>query len=323
MLRFAFIRLAGVIPQLLLVSMLAFFIMKLAPGDPVSSLAGGAPERVSAIDHARISANLGLDQPLHVQYGRWLGRMVQGDWGHALKDGRPVLDIVLYGLGNTLVLMAFVWIVMVASAVLLGWLAGSRPDSPIDQAISALTTMSAAIPPFWFGLMLILLFSVGLDWFPSSGTMSIGEEETLAAQLHHLVLPVATVAITQLGPYVRLVRSSVRDALSSSFVLAARARGLSGATITWRYLLPNALSPFITWAGFSLPLLVGGTFVIEWLFAWPGLGRQFLQAAQSREYPILMGTVVVVCGLVIAGNLLSDALVAAIDPRVRRSHAGS
>lgn len=321
MLRFIVIRLLGVLPQLVLVSVLAFVIMKLAPGDPVASLAGGSSERVSAQDHARISANLGLDQSLPVQYGRWLGRMVQGDWGYALKDGRPVFDIVMAGLANTLALVGIVWVLTIVLALLLGWLAGSRPDSAQDHAISALATASAAVPPFWLGLMLILVFSVGLDWFPSSGSFALGEPETLAVRLQHLALPVLAVALTHIGPYVRLVRSSVRDALSSTFILAARARGLPRHTIVLRYLLPNAMAPFITWAGFSLPLLIGGTFVIEWLFAWPGLGRQFLQSAMSREYPILMGAVVVVCSLVILGNLLADAIVAAIDPKLRKRHA--
>ena len=320
--RFAIIRLLGVMPQLLLVSMLAFLIMKMAPGDPVASLAGGSPEFVSAFDHARISRNLGLDAPLHEQYGLWLGRMFRGDWGVALKDGRPVFDLVMYGLKNTLALVSIVWIVTIVGALLLGWLAGSRPDSRWDYAISALATASSAVPPFWLGLLLILVFSVWLQWFPSSGSMPIGEPESLGLRLRHLALPVATVALTHIGPYVRLVRGSVRDALSSSFILAARARGLSRRTIAIRYLLPNALTPFITWAGFSLPLLISGTFVIEWLFAWPGLGRQFLQAALAREYPILMGSVVVVCALVILGNVVADAAVAAIDPKLRRKHAG-
>lgn len=322
MLRFALIRLLGVLPQLVLVSLLAFLVMKMAPGDPVASLAGGAAERVSAVDLERIRSNLGLDESLPVQYGRWLAQMLQGNWGYALKDGRPVLEVVLYGLSNTLSLVAIVWIVTVALAVLLGWLAGSRPGSRLDYAISAAATGSAAIPPFWLGLMLILGFSVGLGWFPSSGSMPIGAPASLATQLQHLVLPVLTVALTHMGPYVRLVRSSVRDTLSSQYVLAARARGLPALRVAMRYLLPNALPAFITWAGFSLPLLISGIFVIEWLFAWPGLGRQFLQAALSRDYPIMMGSVVVVCGVVIAGNLLADAAVAAIDPKLRRRYAG-
>ncbi len=318
MLRFLALRLLGVIPQLVLVSILAFIVMKAAPGDPVGSLAGGT-EHMTRADHARVSSNLGLDQPLYVQYGLWLGRMAQGDWGHSVKDGRAVSGILIYGLVNTMTIVACVWVLMISCAMLLGYWAGSRPHTTADYLVSGFSTLSFAIPPFWLGLMLILIFSVVLDLFPSSGIATIGED-TLADRLHHLALPVATVFLTHIGPYIRLVRSSVRDTLSSGFVRAARARGLGQWTVISRYLMPNALGPFITWAGFSFPLLVGGIFVVEWVFSWPGLGRLFLQSAMSRDYPVLMGCVIVVCILVIVGNLLADCLAAAFQPKLRRSH---
>jgi peptide/nickel transport system permease protein len=319
-LRFIAIRIAGVLPQLLLVSLLAFGIVRAAPGDPVASLAGGV-EYMSAADHARVSRNLGLDQPLHVQYGRWLARMLQGDWGHSLKDGRPVFEVVTRALGYSLLLVGIVWVLIIVTGIVLGYLAGSAPDSLRDTAISGFAALSFAVPPFWLGLMLIVLFSVGLNLLPASGSARIGDG-SLIDRAAHLVLPVATLLLTQVGPYIRLVRSSVRDTLSSGFMRAARARGLGRRTLVRRHLLPNALTPFITWAGSSLPLLISGAFVVEWVFSWPGLGRLFLQAATSREYPFLMGCVIVVCTLVIAGNLLADCLVAALNPKLRRSHAG-
>lgn len=320
MLRFIVIRIAGVLPQLLLVSLLAFGIVRAAPGDPVASLAGGV-EYMSEADHARVSRNLGLDQPLYLQYGRWLGRMLLGDWGNSLKDGRPVFEVVTRALGHSLLLVGIVWVLVIVTGIGLGYLAGSAPDSPRDAAISAFAALSFAVPPFWLGLMLIVVFSVGLDLLPASGSARIGDG-SIVDRAAHLVLPVVTLLLTQVGPCIRLVRSSVRDTLSAGFMRAARARGLDRGTLVRRYLLPNALTPFITWAGFSLPLLIGGAFVVEWVFAWPGLGRLFLQAAMSREYPFLMGSVLVVCTLVIAGNLLADCLVAALDPKLRRSHAG-
>lgn len=318
MLRFLAFRVLGVLPQLVLVSILAFIVMKAAPGDPVASLAGGS-EHMTKADHARVSSNLGLDRPLYVQYGLWLGRMAQGDWGNSVKDGRGVSGILVYALVNTMTIVLCVWVLMIACAVLLGYWAGSRPHAPADYLISGFSTLSFAVPPFWLGLMLILIFSVAFDLFPSSGLATIGED-SLSDRLRHLVLPVATVFLTHIGPYIRLVRASVRDTLSSGFVRAARARGLGQWTVISRYLLPNALGPFITWAGFSFPLLVGGIFVVEWVFGWPGLGRLFLQSAMSRDYPVLMGCVIVVCILVIVGNLLADCLAAAFNPKLRRSH---
>lgn len=319
MFRFLLIRTLGIVPQLILVSLLAFLVMKAAPGDPVASLAGGT-EHMTSADHARVMNNLGLDRPLYVQYGTWLWRMAQGDWGHSLKDGRAVFDMLSYALGHTLMLVICVWVLMVACALVFGYWAGSRPHSRADYAISGLSTLSFAVPPFWLGLMLILIFSVMLDIFPSSGVAKIGVRETLGDRLMHLALPVATVFLTHIGPYVRLVRGSVRDTLSSGFVRAARARGLSRWTVVSRYLLPNALGPFITWAGFSFPLLVSGIFVVEWVFGWPGLGRLFLQSAMSRNYPVLMGSVIVICVMVIVGNLIADCIAAALNPKLRRAH---
>lgn len=321
MLRFLAVRALGALPQLILVSLLAFAIMQAAPGDPAASLAGGT-EHMTEADHARVMENLGLDRPLYVQYAVWLGRTAQGNWGDSVKDGRPVAGILVYGLVNTLTLVACVWVLMVVSAVALGYWAGSRPNGAADYLISGFSTLSLAVPPFWLGLMLILVFSVIFDLFPSSGLGTIGGPDTLGDRVSHLVLPVLTVFLTHVGPYIRLVRGSVRDTLSSGFVRAARARGLGRWTVVSRYLLPNALGPFITWAGFSLPLLVSGIFVVEWVFGWPGLGRQFLQSAMSRDYPVLMGCVLVICMLVIVGNLIADCLAALLNPRLRRANGG-
>ena len=321
MLRFLLVRTIGIVPQLIVVSMIAFAIMMAAPGDPVSSLAGGA-EHMTEADHQRVLKNLGLDRPLHVQYGDWLLRIASGDWGHSLRDGREVSGMLLYAIGHTLTLVAYVWLLMIASALVFGYWAGSRPRSAADYAISGFSTLSLAIPPFWLGLMLILIFSVMLDIFPSSGAAKIGMRESLGDRLMHLVLPVATIYLSHIGPYIRLVRGSVQDTLSSGFVRAARARGLSRWTVVSRYLLPNALGPFIAWAGFSFPLLVSGIFVVEWVFGWPGLGRLFLRTAMARDYPVMMGCVIVICVLVIVGNLLADCLAAAFNPKLRRTHGG-
>ena len=186
MLRFIAIRIAGVVPQLLLVSLLAFGIVKAAPGDPVASLAGGV-EFMSAADHARVSHNLGLDQPLPVQYGRWLARMLQGDWGNSLKDGRPVFAVVTRALGYSLLLVGIVWALIILTGIALGYLAGSAPDSRRDSVISGLAALSFAVPPFWLGLMLIVVFSVGLGLLPASGSARIGDSDLPGRrELHRL-----------------------------------------------------------------------------------------------------------------------------------------
>ncbi len=319
MARFLLFRILGVVPQLFLISILAFLIMKAAPGDPVASLVGGR-EYMSQADYERVAHNLGLDRSLPVQYGMWLNRMVRGDWGKSLRDGREIRGIVLQGLQATLLLVSCSWVFMALLAIAAGYWAGTRPHSGTDYTLSSMALLSFATPAFWLGLLFILIFSVWLDLLPSAGQTRLGYENSLADQVQHLILPVSTVVLTHVGPYIRLVRGSIQDTLSADFIRAAKARGLKKTTIIRRYLVPNALTPFITWVGFSFPLLVGGIFIVEWVFGWPGLGRLFLQAAMGRNYPLLMASVIMTGILVIVGNLLADLLVAWLNPKLRRGN---
>jgi peptide/nickel transport system permease protein len=319
--RYALQRIAGVLSQLLLISLCSFVIMKAAPGDPVASLIGGR-EFMTDDDYRRVSHNLGLDQPLVTQYGIWLGRLLNGDWGHSIRDGRDVGGVVWHGLKATLVLTGISAIAIAVIAIVAGYWAGVRAHTRLDYAISGFALISFATPAFWLGLVLILLFSVTLDLLPSSGQSSLGRDENLVDYLQHLFLPVTCIVLTHAGPYIRLVRGSIRDVLATEYYRAARARGLPERILVWRYLLPNALTPFATWMGLTLPLLVGGTFIVEWVFGWPGIGRLFLQAAIARDYPMLMASVLTTGVLVIAGNLLADMLIARLNPKLRRTSAG-
>lgn len=317
MCRYLLIRIATALPQLILISLLSFAVMKLAPGDPIASLVGGR-EYMTEADYERVSRNLGLDRPVPVQYLIWLGNLAQGDWGKSLRDGREIQGILSEGLKASLILVGAAWVILVPIALAAGYWAGTRSRSWIDQVISGSALLSAATPAFWLGLVLIVVFAVGTGLLPSSGRMTLGEERSFADQAAHLVLPVLTIVLTQAGPYIRLARGSIQDTMGADFLRAARARGLRKRTRVFRYLLPNALTPFITWIGLSFPLLVGGTFIVEWVFAWPGLGRIFLQAAISRDYPMLMASVLVTGLLVIAGNILADLFVAWLNPKLRR-----
>ena len=319
--RYTLLRIAGVLSQLLLISLCAFVIMKAAPGDPVASLVGGR-EFMTDDDYNRVSHNLGLDQPLVTQYGIWLGRLFHGDWGHSIRDGRDVGGVVWHGLKATLVLTGISAIAIAVIAIVAGYWAGIRAHTRLDYAISGFALVSFATPAFWLGLVLILLFSVTFDLLPSSGQSSLGRDENLVDYLQHLFLPVTCIVLTHAGPYIRLIRGSIRDVLATEYYRAARARGLSERILVWRYLLPNALTPFATWMGLTLPLLVGGTFIVEWVFGWPGIGRLFLQAAIARDYPMLMAAVLTTGVLVIAGNLLADMLIARLNPKFRRTSVG-
>lgn len=317
--RYMLLRVAGTLVQLLFISVCAFVLMKTAPGDPVASLVGGR-EFMTDEDYNRVSRNLGLDQPLVVQYGIWLNKFVRGDWGNSIRDGREVGNIVWHGLKATLILTGLSALLLAIIAIIAGCWAGMRAHTRVDYIISGFALVSFATPAFWLGLVLILVFSVTFDLLPSSGQSSIGRSEALADYLQHLLLPVSCIVLTHAGPYIRLIRGSVRDVLSTEYYRAARARGLPQRILVRRYLLPNALTPFATWMGLTLPLLVSGTFVVEWVFGWPGMGRIFLQSAIARDYPVMMAVVLITGFLVIAGNLLADMVVVWLDPKFRKTH---
>jgi peptide/nickel transport system permease protein len=319
MLRYLALRIGSAIPQLLLISILAFLIMNVAPGSPVASLVGGR-EFMSAVDYERVAGNLGLNDPLITQYARWLGNILQGDWGYSIKDGREVSVVIWTATKNTALLIGIAGLGIVLVSLMIGYIAGRWAQSPVDYAASGLALVSFATPAFWLGLLLILLFSVVLDWFPSSGMVTLGQPDTWLTRLQHLILPVATIILAHAGPYIRLVRGSVRDVLASDYYRAAVARGLPSHVLMWRYELPNALTPFITWCGVSLPLLVGGTFIVEWVFSWPGIGQLFLKSAIGKNYTVLMAAVLVTGVLVIIGNLIADLLVAWLNPKMRRQY---
>jgi peptide/nickel transport system permease protein len=319
MLRYLALRIGSAIPQLLLISILAFLIMNVAPGSPVASLVGGR-EFMSAVDYERVAGNLGLNDPLITQYARWLGNILQGDWGYSIKDGREVSVVIWTATKNTALLIGIAGLGIVLVSLMIGYIAGRWAQSPVDYAASGLALVSFATPAFWLGLLLILLFSVVLDWFPSSGMVTLGQPDTWLTRLQHLILPVATIILAHAGPYIRLVRGSVRDVLASDYYRAAVARGLPSHVLMWRYELPNALTPFITWCGVSLPLLVGGAFIVEWVFSWPGIGQLFLKSAIGKNYTVLMAAVLVTGVLVIIGNLIADLLVAWLNPKMRRQY---
>ena len=319
MLRYLALRIGSVIPQLLLISLLAFLILKAAPGSPVASLVGGR-EFMSAVDYERVAGNLGLKDPWITQYTRWLGNILQGDWGYSMKDGRRVSDVIWTATINTALLISIAGVGIVLISLTMGYIAGRWAQSPVDYIASGVALVSFATPAFWLGMLLILLFSVVLNWLPSSGMLTLGKPDTWFVRLQHLILPVTTIILAHAGPYIRLVRGSVRDVIASDYYRAAVARGLPNRILMWRYELPNALTPFITWCGVSLPLLVGGTFIVEWIFSWPGIGQLFLKSAIGKNYTVLMAAVLVTGVLVIIGNVIADLLVAWLNPKMRRQY---
>ena len=319
-------RLIGSIPVLLIVLVGTFFLLELAPGDAVDaylvSAGGGDAELVAAL-----RANWGLDQSPVARLGLYLWNMLHLDLGYSIALNRPILAVVLERLPNTLLLMGSAVALSFGIGSLLGVVAGSRPGSLQDRLLSIGSLALYAIPSFWLGLVLSVVFAVQLRWFPLSGieTLASGKAglDRALDMLRHLVLPVGALALIYLALYLRLMRAGMAEVWRLDFVLAARAKGLSRRRIVWRHVARNALLPLVTMLGLQSATMLGGSVVIESVFSIPGLGRLAQEAVSGRDTPLLMGIILISAILVIATNLLVDLVYAALDPRIGASGVGT
>ncbi len=320
-------RLALAVPTVLLVLTLTFVGLHLAPGDPVRLYLG--PTADAAAETAARSA-FGLDRPLAVQYARWLGHFVTGDWGTSIAQRRPVTRVLGDALAPTLLLTGLSLLLSYLIGLAIGALQAARRRSRLDAALTAVTTGLFALPTYVLALGLVLLFAYGAvlwGWpaflrFPAIGAESVGAEflspaARLADRLRHLVLPVVTLAIVGAAGAARFVRASMVDALRQPFARTGRAKGLAERRVVLRHALPNALAPLIVLVGLQLPALFSGVVFVETIFAWPGMGRITVQAVLARDYPVVMAATAVFAVLVVAGNLLADGAASLADPRAR------
>jgi peptide/nickel transport system permease protein len=297
---------------------LTFLLLHLAPGDPASQLAGPAatPEQV-----ANLRTALGLDRPLPVQYATWLSAFVRGDWGSSIATGRPVRAM----LGAAWPATALLVVLSLALSYLIGIAIGilqSRLRRGSDLAISAVTISFYAMPGYWLGLMLVLLFTYRLGWLPAFGATGVDADflslgGRLVDRLRHLALPLITLTLIGAGGIARYVREAMLDVRGLPFVTTARAKGIAESTVRYRHMFRNALIPVVTLLGLSLPALFSGAVFVEGIFAWPGVGRVLIEAVVARDYPVVMAATAVSATLVVLGNLLADQLVSWADPRVR------
>lgn len=307
-------RLVRAVPLLILLSLLAFCILHLAPGDPAALLYGAdaTPE-----DLAQARAAWGLDRPLAVQYLSWLAHVARGDLGRSLIDGRPVAAIIGERLPATLVLALAALALGTVLGVALGISAATHAGTPFDRFLTVAATLFYSVPPFWLGLLLILIFAVRLRWLPSGGLTSPAGSVGVAGLLAHLLLPSLVLSLHLLAQFLRYTRAAVLEELQRPYLRTARAKGLGEGTVLVRHALRNAAIPLITLVGLSLPQLLSGAAAVETVFAWPGLGRLLVEAAFQRDYSVLMGDILLVGGLVVLGNLTADLCYMVADPRIR------
>ena len=294
------------LPALWLVLTLVFLMIHIVPGDPVEQMLGegAAPGQIAQLRHG-----LGLDQPLYVQYGRYLERLAHGDLGQSLKFQAPVRRIIFERYPATLALAFLALLVCAAIAIPAGVLAAHRRGLAADRAVGVFTLVGLAVPNFALGPVLILLFSIELGWLPVSGRGGPA----------YYILPAATLGVALAAILTRMVRGSMLEELSSDYVRTARAKGLSTSAVLFRHAFHNALIPIITILGLQFGTLLAGTIVTETIFSWPGIGRLTVQAISSRDYPLLQGCILVIALSYVLVNLLTDFLYAVIDPRVRLS----
>jgi peptide/nickel transport system permease protein len=317
MLRFTIRRLLGAIPLLLAVAVLSFVFMELAPGGPDTLF--GRRGRMSEEQLAAIRHNLGLDEPMVVRLGYWLRNLLEGDLGTSYSQHRPVQEVIWDVLPNTFLLMGTGMLISLAFALTFGVLAARRPHGLFDNVTGFVSYFGLAMPVFWFGLMLQILFAVKLGWLPSAGKSDPIDGGGVLDTLQHLILPSITIAIGSIAGWSRYVRASVIDALGQDHVRTARAKGLSERKVTTGHVLRNALIPFVTIAGIDVPLYLTGAVLVETVFAWPGMGRLFFDSLDKRDYPVLMGVLMLGAVLIVLGNLIADLIYGLLDPRIKYS----
>lgn len=298
---------------LVVVSMIGFAILHLAPGGPLSQFAAGGDMTQADLD--RLTEQLGLNRPLPVQYAEWLWRMLNGDWGLSYRDHQPVTHIIASHLGATLELMLSSTLLAMILGAWIGILGAIRRYSLFDSLATIGAMIALSIPTFWFGLVIIYVFSVWLGWLPSGNRFTIGDGSFLN-RLHHLIGPCIVLALVSTAVWSRYMRSSMLEVINQDYVRTARAKGVPERQILLRHALRNALLPMITITGLHVPTLLSGALVTETVFTWPGMGRLFLDSISYRDYPTVMGILMFSAVLVLLGSLIADLLYGLADPRI-------
>jgi peptide/nickel transport system permease protein len=317
-------RILLMIPILLGVTIISFGVMKLAPGDPTSLVTDLNPNmNKEAIE--RIRTHYGLDKPWYVQYGKWLRNIVVLDFGRSFApDNRPVLDKILERIPITLLINVLSLILILITAIPIGVMSAVKRNSLFDRGTTVFVFLGFSIPSFWLALLLMILFGVKLEILPISGLRSLNFSElSLPGQVldiaKHLVLPVFVSAFGGLAGMSRYMRSNMLEVIRQDYITTARAKGLDERTVIFKHALRNALMPVITILGLSIPGLIGGGVIFETIFAIPGMGQLFYQSVMMRDYPTIMGILVIGAVLTLLGNLIADLMYSLADPRIRVS----
>jgi peptide/nickel transport system permease protein len=316
MLPFLARRLALAVPTLLGVSLVIFGLLYIVPGDPLDSI---LPPDATQEQRERVAEALGFNQPVPVQYVRWLGRVVQGDLGVSLARNRPVGRLLGEAVLNTLVLAAAAGVFALVLGMALGTLAALRHGTWVDRVVRVVSVTGVSVPPYWAVLLLITVFAVQLRWLPASGMRSVTGDGGLGDLLAHLLLPALAASMVTLGLMARMVRTSVLDVLNQDYILTLRAKGMGAITIL-AHTLKNAAPPIMTVGGLQIGHLLGGSVLVETVCGWPGVGQLIYQSISQRDVPVTQGGVLMVALVFVLLNLAVDVLHGIVDPRIRHAH---
>ncbi len=313
MMRYIAKRILIAIPVLIGITLLDYVIMCLA-GSPLSMMQG--PRVSQAAVEAR-AIQLGLDQPIYIQYFTWLSQLLRGNWGYSTKTFQPVYDMISANLGPTLLLMGTSMLLGFLVAVPVGVYSATHQYKKGDYAAVTLSFLGTSIPSFFLSLILVYLFTVRLGWLPSSGMTTLGAEPNVWDVLRHMVMPVIVLTASIAGSNIRYIRSSVLEILQQDYLRTARAKGIGRFLTINKHAMRNALLPIVTVIGMEIPMLIGGAVIVEQVFSWPGLGLLTMTAIMNRDYPVIMGVSLLSAVIVLAGNLLTDILYAVVDPTIQ------
>ena len=315
MTRYLASRLLQTLVLLLVLSAATYGLLGLMPGDPADLILGADPDATAA-DVARIKALYGIDRPLWERYLGWLGGALQGEFGYSRLYAQPVIDIVAQRLPTTLLLIGSALVIALSIALPAALRAARNPGGAVDRAINLVCFAGVSIPPFWFALLMIILFAVILGWLPAGGMRSSGGDGGFLDRLMHLILPVATLSVATVATYTRHLRSAMIEALSEDYIRTARAKGITEHRVIWRHALRNALLPLVTLLGLDLGALVSGALITETMFGQLGMGKTIYDAIMGNDYNLALIGLLVAASATLIGNLLADLAYAKLDPRI-------
>ncbi|PIC80798.1 peptide ABC transporter permease [Sporosarcina sp. P18a] len=302
---------------LLIVSFLSFFIMQAAPGDPAIAFYGGNAQTLTAAEKERITRAYALDRPVAEQYVAWLGETVKGNLGTSYKEGRPVFEIIMERLPNTLLLFGVTMFCIVMGSFWLGTVAGMKANSIWDKGLSTFSIATSSIPPFWLGILFIYIFAVSLGILPSSGSGDVGGNGGMVDKIRHLMMPASVMIVTHVGIYARFLQESIKRENGQYYVKVARANGVIKRSIR-NGIVRNASIPYLNYIAMTIPSFFGGSIIVESLFAWSGIGQLTVKAVVTKDFPLLMGSIMVTGILVVITLFIVDLIMYAIDPKLRK-----